>query len=221
MTLRTYVAAVIGHGPVATAIAGTLGHSGATVVRPLPEETAEAVVARAASVGPLGVLVNCPGIGSSGRAEELTDADWADALTAVVTSTGLACRAALPAMRQQRFGRIVNLSDRQYLAAPGNVAFGAAAGGVVSLTRALALDAIKDGITVNCVVAGTVDVGQIAALTEEERERLRKLHPVGRLGSPEDVANAAMFFLSDESAYITGQTLFVCGGVSIYSSLSV
>ncbi|MBI4493192.1 MAG: SDR family oxidoreductase [Chloroflexi bacterium] len=221
MSIRACVAAVVGDGPVALAIANALESAGATVARSEPGEAPAAAVRRAAAAGSLGILVNCPRDGHPGKVDELGEAEWTASLAAALTATALACRAALGPMRQLGFGRIVNLSDRQYLGAPGNAAFAAAEAGVVSLTRTLALDAARDGITVNCVVPGTIDVGQLAQLPEQERERQRKLHPGGRFGSPDDVAHAVLFFADDESVYITGQTLFVCGGTSIYSSLSV
>lgn len=221
MSIRDCVAAVVGAGPLSRAIADKLESPGVRVVTSAPGEGPEATVRRAADAGPLGILVNCFLDGRTGKVEDLQESDWSESLTAAVAATGLACRAALGPMREQQYGRIINVSDRQYLGAPGNAAFAAAQAGVVSLTRTLALEAARDGITVNCVVAGTIDVGQMEALPDEQRERLRKLQPVGRLGKPEDVANAVLFFASDESVYITGQVLFVCGGTSVYSSLSV
>ncbi len=77
-------------------------------------------------------------------------------------------------------------------------------------------------MTVNCVAPGYVDAGgTFDSLPEEERERLRRLHPGGRFGTPEEVAAVVRFFAADESSFITGQTLYVCGGTSLYSSLSV
>lgn len=221
MGVRTGVAAILGDGPVAAAIAHRLESARATVVRSTPGEAPAATVERAAAAGPLGVLVNCHHSSRSGSVEQLAESDWGACVAEALTATAVACRAALEPMRRQGYGRIVNLSDRQYLGAPGNAAVAASEAGVVSLTRTLALEAAADGITANCVVPGTIDVGQLSDLPEEQRERLRRLQPGGRFGTPEDVANAVLFFAAEESNYITGQTLFVCGGTSIYSSLSV
>lgn len=221
MTLRNGIAVVAGDGPLAEAIAARLAADGARVVRPRNGEPAEETIRRAASEGPLEILVTCYREAPAGSVEALSATDWARALDATVTATALACRAALGPMRQQGYGRIVAVADRQYLGAPGRAALGAATAGVVSLARTLALEAARDGVTVSCVVPGTIDLGQLDELPEEQRERLRKLQPGGRFGTPEDVASAVAFFAAEESGYITGQTLFVCGGTSLYSSLSV
>lgn len=221
MTLRSGIAVVVGDGPLAAAIAARLEAEGARVVRPRDGERGEEVVRRAAEQGPLEVLVTCFREARPGGVEQLGEADWARAVEATLIPTALACRAALGPMRERGYGRIVCVADRQYLGAPGNAAFGASEAGVVSLARTLALEVARDGITVNCVVPGTLDLGQLAELPEAQRERLRKLQPGGRLGTAEDVAGAVAFFAAEESRYITGQTLFVCGGTSLYSSFSV
>ncbi len=214
---------VWGEGPLADAVAKQFVGDAACVARSRPGEEPAAGVARAVrELGRLDVLVTCPPLErETGRVEDADATTWERLLDGALARQALACRAALPSMRAQQFGRIVTVADRAYLGAPGDAAFAAAAAGLVSLTRTLALEAGRDGITANCVVPGTIDVGQLAALSEAERERRRKLHPGGRFGTPDDVANAVRFFAADESDYITGQTLFVCGGTSVYSSLSV
>lgn len=214
-------AVVVGDGPVAAAIASRLQAEGATVYRSAPEEPPEATVRRSAVAGPLGVLVVCTRNIRPGTVEQLGEADWTAVLSDVLVGTLLACRAALAPMRAAGNGRLVLVGDRAYLGTTGEAAFAASEAGVVSLARTLALEAASDGTTVNAVVPGAIDVGQMDALPEQQRERQRKLQPGGRFGTPDDVANAVLFFASEESDYITGQTLFVCGGTSVYSSLSV
>ncbi|MDE3076214.1 MAG: SDR family oxidoreductase [Chloroflexota bacterium] len=221
MALPVKRAVVAGDGPIAAAIAERLESAGSALVRSAPGEPLPGCLDRAAAGGPLGVAVVCTRGSRSGSMDQLREEDWEAVVGDVLVNTALACRAALPAMRANGSGRLILVGDRACLGSAGDAAFAAAEAGVVSLARSLALEAGKDGVTVNTVVPGTIDVGQMAALPEDRRERLRKLQPGGRFGTPADVAEAVLFFASEESVYITGQTLFVCGGTSLYSSLSV
>jgi 3-oxoacyl-[acyl-carrier protein] reductase/2-[hydroxy(phenyl)methyl]-succinyl-CoA dehydrogenase BbsC subunit len=108
----------------------------------------------------------------------------------------------------------------EYLGWPGKANYSAAASGIFGLTRSLALELAKDDITVNCLSRGDILYPE-AGLAEEAAAKLADAQPVKRLGTPEDVANAVGFFASEASKYITGQTLFVCGGKSLYFSMSV
>jgi 3-oxoacyl-[acyl-carrier protein] reductase/2-[hydroxy(phenyl)methyl]-succinyl-CoA dehydrogenase BbsC subunit len=103
---------------------------------------------------------------------------------------------------------------------PGKADYSAVKSGVFGLTRSLALELARDGITVNSVVKGEIRESRVT-LTEEELAQAAGRMPVKKLGTPDDVAYAACFMASDSSKYITGQTLFVCGGKSLYSSMSV
>lgn len=136
--------------------------------------------------------------------------------------TALQCaQACLPAMREQRHGRIVSIASEVVLGLVKRTAYAAAKAGLMSFTRTWALELARDGITVNAVAPGPVDTDLFAVNNppgSAERQRKIDRTPVGRLGQPEDIANAVAFFMSPHSSYITGQTLFVCGGSSLGSS---
>jgi len=142
-----------------------------------------------------------------------------DTLTALHLGSAVQLvQAALPAMRQRRFGRIVLISSRAALGAVTRSAYSATKAGLLGLARTWALELGPDGITVNVVAPGPVRTEMfhdvIAAGSERERQLAASL-PVRRLGEPGDVARAVAFFADAANGYVTGQTLYVCGGSSV------
>ncbi len=179
-------------------------------------EGAEALVAAALEAfGRVDILVNNVGIARDGYLSKMSEEDWDDVLRVNLKSQFLCCRAVSPLMMEQKHGRIVNVSSRAWLGGPGQANYAASKGAVVSLTRTLALEMAKFGVTVNCVAPALVDTPLFQGLKEEVRERLAKTVPVGRVGTPDDIGNAVLFLASEESSYVTGQTLYVCGGRSL------
>jgi NAD(P)-dependent dehydrogenase (short-subunit alcohol dehydrogenase family) len=123
-----------------------------------------------------------------------------------------------PGMRAAGFGRIVNISSRAAMGKTGRTAYSAAKAGLIGMTRTLCLELAAAGITVNAIAPGPVatelfDRGHPPG--GEKRQRVIAGIPVQRVGTPDDVARAVVFLLSPDSGYITGQTLFVCGGTSV------
>lgn len=163
------------------------------------------------------ILVNNAGIARDKRIVNMDEADWDAVLNVNLKSQFLCCKAVIPAMVQAGFGRIVNISSRAWLGGFGQVNYSASKGGVVSLTRTLAIEYARKGVTVNAVAPGIVETPLMASYTAEQRERLEKTVPSGRMGQPEDIANAVAFFADDANAYVTGQLLYVCGGRSLSS----
>jgi 3-oxoacyl-[acyl-carrier protein] reductase len=163
--------------------------------------------------GRLDVLVNNVGIFNWGTVAEATVEEWRRVLDSNLLSVFYTSKAALPAMRRQRWGRIINLGAVGAERAFGQAtisAYTSAKAAVVALSRAMALEEAKNGITVNVVNPPNIDDKE---LTLEEARRMRDARfPVGRPPSAEDVAAAVKFFASDSADYITGQVLSVSGG---------
>ena len=167
--------------------------------------------------GRLDILVNNVGISRDRLLKNTTDEDWDMVIKINLRSYFLCCREARKMMEEQKQGRIINISSRAWLGGFGQSNYSAAKGGIVSLSRTLALELAKKGITVNCIAPGVIDTPMIRAYPEEAFQRLLKMQPMGKIGSPDDIAYACLNFADDEAWYITGQTMYVCGGKSIGS----
>ncbi len=165
--------------------------------------------------GRVDILVNNVGMARDGWLVKMSEEDWDTVIRVNLKSQFLTCRAVAPTMMEQKSGRIVNIASRAWLGGPGQANYAASKGGVISLTRTLALELARYGITANCIAPALVDTPLFRGLKEEVQERLIKTIPARRIGTPEDIGNAALFLASDESSYVTGQTLYVCGGRSL------
>lgn len=181
------------------------------------ESVNQAVDAVATQFGRIDVLVNNAGIVKDKRITKMSDEDWDSVIDVNLKSQFLCCRAVLKHMVPEQFGRIVNISSRAWLGGIGQANYSAAKGGVVSLTRSLALEWASAGITVNAIAPGIVDTPLFRKFDEALQDRLKKSVPVQRIGTPDDIAQAVLFFAAKDSSYITGQTLYVCGGRSLSS----
>ncbi len=162
-------------------------------------------------------LVNNAAISIAGRAETLTVKDI-DAVMALNFRAVLQCtQAVLPAMRAAKFGRVVNLGSRALLGREGRIAYGGSKAAVASMTRSLALEVARDGITANCVAPGPVETemfSQNHPHGSPERARITGALPMGRVGTTKEIAAACAYFLSEDAGFTTGQVLYVCGGLS-------
>ena len=164
--------------------------------------------------GGLHVLVNNAGITRDMLAMRLKDEDWDAVIDTNLKSVFRACRAAIKPMMKQRFGRIVNITSVVGAAGnPGQANYCASKAGVAGMTRSLAQELGSRNITVNCVAPGFIATDMTEVLPEAQRNALLAKIPLGRLGSPQDIAEAVAFLASPAAGYITGTELHVNGGM--------
>ena len=174
----------------------------------------EAVGKTVAAAGALHVLVNNAGITRDGLLLRMKPEDWEAVLRVNLTGAFNFCKAAVPGMIKQRWGRIVNISS--VVGAMGNagqVNYAASKAGLLGLTKSLAREVASRGVTVNAVAPGFIDTAMTQALPEKAREALLGQIPAGRLGQAADVAAAVLFLASEGAGYVTGQVLHVNGGM--------
>ncbi len=166
------------------------------------------------SHGGIGVLVNNAGITQDQLAMRMKDEDWLAVIQTNLTSVFRLSRAVLRPMMKARQGRIINITSVVgSVGNPGQMNYSAAKAGVAGMTRSLAAEIGSRNVTVNCVAPGFIDTDMTKALSEEQHASLKTQIPLGRLGQPEDVANAVAFLAGPQAAYITGTTLHVNGGM--------
>ncbi|MCY1220059.1 3-oxoacyl-[acyl-carrier-protein] reductase FabG [compost metagenome] len=164
--------------------------------------------------GGIGVLVNNAGITQDQLAMRMKDEDWVAVIQTNLTSVFRLSRAVLRPMMKARQGRIINITSVVgSVGNPGQMNYSAAKAGVAGMTRSLAAEIGSRNVTVNCVAPGFIDTDMTKALSEEQHASLKQQIPLGRLGQPEDIANAVAFLAGPQAAYITGTTLHVNGGM--------
>jgi NAD(P)-dependent dehydrogenase (short-subunit alcohol dehydrogenase family) len=174
------------------------------------------------SFGGIDVLFNCAGINLYGTVDQFTEEQWDSQLDVNLKGTFLACKFAIPEMRKRGGGSIVNTASVQAFASQKTVAaYSASKGGIVSFTTTVALDHAPDGIRCNCIAPGSIRTPMLENAArkfggddiEATIASWGHLHPLGRVGTPEEVANLVLFLASDEAAFCTGGCYRVDGGL--------
>jgi 3-oxoacyl-[acyl-carrier protein] reductase len=166
--------------------------------------------------GRLDILVNNAAVTRDGLAMRMKKEDWEAVLQTNLTGAHFCIQQALPTMMKARAGRIINISS--VVAQSGNAGqanYVAAKAGLIGLTKAIAIEIASRGITVNAVAPGFIETPMTDVLADKVKEELKTRIPLGRMGSPRDVASAIVFLASDEAGYITGHVLNVNGGMHL------
>jgi 3-oxoacyl-[acyl-carrier protein] reductase len=180
------------------------------------EDVENLVPAAEAAMGRIDILVNNAAITRDNIFVRLRDEDWDEVLAVDLTAAFRLIRATVRGMIRRRFGRIIGVTSVVGLTGnAGQANYAAAKAGMIGMTKSLAREVASRGITVNTIAPGIIDTAMTGALTEEQREAIVARVPAGRLGTPEDVAAAALYLASLEGAYVTGQTLHVNGGMAM------
>ncbi len=164
--------------------------------------------------GRIDILVNNAGITRDGLLARMKEADWDAVLSTNLKGAFLCAKAVSKTMMKQRWGRIVNISSViGFVGNAGQVNYAAAKAGLVGITKAMARELASRNITVNSVAPGYIQTDMTDALSAEMQEQLKKEIPLASLGTPEDVAGAVAYLVSEDGRYLTGQTLHVNGGM--------
>jgi 3-oxoacyl-[acyl-carrier protein] reductase len=172
-----------------------------------------------AEVGGIDVLVNNAGIIRDNRVEDITDDDWRAVLDVSLGGSFYCARAVFPGMKERGYGRIVSFSSMSWRGNFGQSNYVAAKAGIVGLTRTLALEGARHGITANAIAPGLIETPMLASMNGPARDKLTAKIPMRHTGRPTDIAEAAAFLASEAAGYITGVVLDVDGGISIGSSI--
>jgi len=177
------------------------------------EDEVKALVAQGvAGLGTIDILINNAGIFHRGPVAEMSEDIWSRVMDVNLKGTFLCSREIIPLFKEKRRGKVINIASLagQVGGLLAGANYAASKAGVICFTKSLAKELAPFGVNVNCIAPGVIDTAMTEAFPREE---MRKSIPLGTLGEPQDIANAVLFFASEESKYITGETLNINGGV--------
>jgi 3-oxoacyl-[acyl-carrier protein] reductase len=167
--------------------------------------------------GPLAVMINNAGITRDNLAIMMKNDQWDEVIHVNLTAAFHLSKAALKAMMKRRQGRIINITSVVgYTGNPGQANYCASKAGIVGMSKAMAYEAAKRGITVNCVAPGFIETPMTEGLRDTVKEKIVGNIPMNRMGKPDDIAHACLYLASDAANYVTGETLHVNGGMAMY-----
>ena len=199
-------------------LAGELGERAVVVAANLsdPADTERLAKDAEAALGQIDILVNNAGITKDGLLLRMKDEDWQAVLEVNLNAGMRLSRAALRGMMKRRWGRIIGISSVVGSTGnPGQANYAAAKAGMIGFSKALAQEVASRGITVNLIAPGMIKTPMTDVLTDEQRGRMLERIPLGRLGTAEEIAAAAVYLASEEAAYVTGATMHVNGGMAM------
>jgi 3-oxoacyl-[acyl-carrier protein] reductase len=165
--------------------------------------------------GGIDILVNLAGVVRNDLVVKVKDEDFNLTIATHLNSTLNGLRAFLPGMRKRGYGRVVTMSSVAARGSVGGASYSSAKAGIEGLTRTAAIEMAKSGVTVNCIAPGLIDAGMYRTVPVDYQESSLKAVPMARAGEPREVAACVCFLTSEDASYVTGQTLYVCGGLSI------
>ncbi len=200
-----------------TALAKSLGNSAKFISCDVSNETDVNSLFDAVTYefGGVDVLINNAGIIRDNVIWKMPTKDFDKVIDINLKGTWLMCKAVGTLMREQKRGRIVNITSRAWLGNRGQSNYSASKAGVIGLTRVLALELGKYGVFVNAVAPGLIDTPLTQKLPKDVLEKLIQAQPTKSMGQPEDIANTVAFLCNEKTQFITGQTIYVDGGKSI------
>lgn len=204
--------------PALEALAAELGERAFVAAADLADAAAGDTLVKAAeaAAGQVDILVNNAGLTRDQLALRMKDEDWQKVIEIDLSAGFRLARAALRGMMKRRWGRIIGITSVVGVTGnPGQANYAAAKAGMIGMSKALAAEVASRGITVNCVAPGFIATAMTESLSDEQRQRIATAIPLGRVGTPDEVAACVGFLASDEARYVTGHTLHVNGGMAM------
>jgi len=181
-------------------------------------EVGKAVEQTLSQFGKVDILVNNAGLVKPALLEDVQDGDWDEVVNVNLKGTFFCTRAVLPFMKKVRYGKIINISSRASLGKEVRTVYGATKAALIGVTRTWALELAQCNINVNAIGPGPIATELFTAANPMDSPRTKAIMngiPLKRIGQPEDVANLASFLASEEASFITGQVIFICGGLTV------
>lgn len=178
-----------------------------------PETAHKAINMAVEQLGGLEIMVNCAGINRDAMLHKMTLEQWDEVIAVNLNGTFYMTQAAAKYMRDQEYGRIINISSASWLGNIGQANYAASKAGIVGLTKTAARELGRKGVTANVVCPGFIDTDMTRGVPEKIWHLMVGKIPMGKAGKPEDVANMVAFLASDEASYVTGEVINVGGGM--------
>ena len=200
------------------ALAAELGERVHITPADLSSSEAAAELAKKAeeALGGVDILVNNAGLTRDGLSMRMNDQDWQQVIDVNMTSTFALAKALQRGMMKRRHGRVINIASVVGVTGnPGQCNYVASKAGMIGWSKAMAQEVASRGITINCIAPGFIATAMTDALNDDQKAKIKANIPAAKMGDSKDIAAAALYLASDESGYVTGQTLHVNGGMAM------